>query len=175
MRIPLLAGREFTKRDRKGTTPVAIVNKAWTKVNFGSWNPVGGSVISFGLDGKPRQMEIVGLARNARYDDLTGDFPAMVYLPLEQDPGLPVDEMTFFLRAVGEPLRYAGAVREIVHRADPQIQVEALSTQTTQIEREIVPETLFARLCTAFALLSLAIACVGLYGTTSYAVARRTE
>jgi ABC-type antimicrobial peptide transport system permease subunit len=53
--------------------------------------------------------------------------------------------------------------------------VEALSTQTAQIEREIVPETLFARLCTAFALLSLAIACVGLYATTSYAVARRTS
>ena len=49
-----------------------------------------------------------------------------------------------------------------------------LSTQTAQIEREMVPETLFARLCTAFAMLSLAIACVGLYGTTSYTVARRT-
>jgi len=50
----------------------------------------------------------------------------------------------------------------------------ALSTQTAQIEREMVPEMLFARLCTAFAMLSLAIACVGLYGTTSYAVARRS-
>ncbi len=38
----------------------------------------------------------------------------------------------------------------------------------------MIPETLFARLCTAFAMLALAIACVGLYGTTSYAVARRT-
>jgi ABC-type antimicrobial peptide transport system permease subunit len=39
----------------------------------------------------------------------------------------------------------------------------------------MVSEILFARLCTAFAILSLAIACVGLYGATSYAVARRTR
>jgi macrolide transport system ATP-binding/permease protein len=175
MRIALLAGREFEERDRKGTLPVAIVNEAWAKVNRGGGNPVGQSVISFGLGTKPQQMEIVGLARNARYDDLTGDFPAIVYLPLEQNPGLPVDEMTFFLRTAGNPLGYAGAVREIVHQADPRIPVEALSTQTAQIERETVPEMLFARLCTAFAMLSLAIACVGLYGTTSYAVARRTS
>lgn len=175
MRIPLLAGREFDDRDRKDTTPVAIVNEAWEKVNLHGGNPVGQSVISFGLHTKPQQMEIVGLARNARYDDLTGDFPAIVYLPWEQNPGLPVDEMTFFLRTAGNPLGYAGAVRQVVHQADARMPVEALSTQTAQIEREIVPEMLFARLCTAFATLSLVIACVGLYGTTSYAVARRTS
>ena len=175
MRIPLLAGREFDERDRKGALPIAIVNEAWAKVNLDGRNPVGQSVISFGFDAKPQQVEIVGLARNARYDDLTGDFPAIVYMPLDQNVGLPVDEITFFLRTAGNPLGYAGAVREIVHQADARIPVEALSTQTAQIEREIVPETLFARLCTAFAMLSLAIACVGLYGTTSYAVARRTS
>ena len=175
MRIPLLAGREFDERDRSGTLPVAIVNAAWAKVNLDGRNSVGQSVISFGMHGKPQQAEIVGLARNARYDDLTGDFPAIVYMPLEQNVGLPVDEMTFFLRTAGNPLGYASAVREIVHRADARIPVAALSTQTAQIEHEMIPETLFARLCAAFAMLSLAIACVGLYGTTSNAVARRTS
>src|SRR5215472_11940721 len=174
MRIPLLAGREFDERDRKGALPVAIVNEAWAKVNLDGRNPVGQSVISFGFEAKPQQVEIVGLARNARYDDLTGEFPAIVYITMEQNAGLTVDEMTFFLRTAGNPLAYAGSVREIVHRADARIPVAALSTQAAQIEHEMVPEALFARLCTAFAMLSLAIACVGLYGTTSYAVARRT-
>jgi predicted permease len=175
MRIPLLAGREFDERDRRGTPLVAIVNEAWVKRNLGNRNPVGHSVISFGLDNtKPQEMEIVGLARNARYDDLTGDFPAVVYLPFEQNPNVPADEMTYFLRTAGNPSGVAGAAREIVRQADARIPVAALSTQTAQIEREMVPETLFARLCTAFAMLSLAIACVGLYGTTSYTVARRT-
>jgi predicted permease len=175
MRIPLLAGREFDETDRRGRPPIAIVNEAWAKVYLGGGNPVGQSAISFGLNAKPQQVEIVGLARNTRYDDLTGDFPAIVYMPLEQNVGLPVDEMTFFLRTAGNPSGHAGTVREVVHQADARIPVAALSTQTAQIEHEMAPETLFARLCTAFAMLSLAIACMGLYGTTSYAVARRTS
>jgi macrolide transport system ATP-binding/permease protein len=174
MRIPLLAGREFDERDRMGAPPVAIVNEAWVKVNLGGGNPVGGRVTSFGFRMKPQQMEIIGLARNTRYDDFTGDFPAIVYLPFEQNLDVPVDEMTFFLRTAGNPPGYASAVREIVHQADARIPVAGLSTQVAQIEREMVSEALFARLCTAFAMLALAIACVGLYGTTSYAVARRT-
>lgn len=51
---------------------------------------------------------------------------------------------------------------------------KGLSTQVARIQREMSQETLFAWLCTAFAVLALAIACVGLYGTTSYTVARRT-
>jgi predicted permease len=175
MRIPLLAGREFDETDRRGRPPVAIVNEAWAKANLAGGNPVGQSVVGFGLHAKPQQVEVVGLARNARYDDLTGDFPAIVYMPVEENADLPVDDMTFFLRTTGNPSGYAGAVREIVHQADARIPVAALSTQAAQIEHEMAPETLFARLCTAFAMLSLAIACVGLYGTTSYAVARRTS
>ena len=151
MHIPLVAGREFDERDRLGAPPVAIVNEAWVKVNLEGRNPVGQRVTSFGLRMKPQEMEIVGLARNARYDDLTGDFPAVVYLPFEQNLDVPVDEMTFFLRVAGNPQGYASAVREIVHQADARIPVAGLSTQAAQIEREMVPETLFARLCTAFA------------------------
>ncbi len=84
-------------------------------------------------------MEIIGLARNAKYDDLTGDFPAVVYMPFEQNLDVPNDEMTFFLRTAGNPLGYAGAVREIVHQADARIPVAGLSTQAAQIEREMVP------------------------------------
>jgi predicted lysophospholipase L1 biosynthesis ABC-type transport system permease subunit len=131
-------------------------------------------VTNFGLQTKPQEMEIVGLAKNARYDDLTGDFPAVVYLPFEQNLDVPVEEMTFFLRTTGNPLASASAVREIVHQADPRIPVAGLTTQSAQIDSEMGQETVFARLCSIFALLALSIACVGLYGTTSYAVARRT-
>jgi macrolide transport system ATP-binding/permease protein len=174
MHIPLLAGREFNERDRPGTQRVAIVNEAWVKVNLGGGDPVGRSVISYGLRAKPQELEIVGLAKNARYDDLTGEFPAVVYMSLEQNLDVPVDEVTFFLRTAGNPLGFASAVREIVRQADARIPVTSLGSQASQIETEMAPQTLFARLCTAFALLALAIACVGLYGTTSYAVARRT-
>ncbi len=174
MRIPLVAGREFDERDQRGAAPVAIVNEAWVKVNLDGRNPVGEHVVSYGFDDKPVAMEIVGLVKNARYDDLTGKFPAVVYLPVEQNSGDCVSEMTFFLRTTGDPLKLASAVREIAHGADARIPVTALQTQAAQIEGEMTPQILFARLCTVFALLALTIASVGLYGTVSYNVARRT-
>ncbi len=175
MRIPLVAGREFDERDRLGAPPVAIVNEAWLKVNLEGRNPIGQRVVSFRQGLKPSEMEIVGVARNARYEELTGKFPAIVYVPFLQDRNLPVDEMTFFLSTAGDPLAYAGTVREIVHQADARIPVTNLSTQSSRIEREMGPQILFTRLCSGFALLALVIACVGLYGTMSYTVARRTS
>jgi ABC-type antimicrobial peptide transport system permease subunit len=65
-------------------------------------------------------------------------------------------------------------VREIVRQADARIPVAEVRTQSAEIDRSIGQEIAFARLCTSFAILALAIACVGLYGTVSYNVARRT-
>jgi predicted permease len=173
--IPMLEGREFDARDRIGSPPVAIVNEAWVKVNLEGRNATGQHVLSFAPGLKPQEMEIIGVAQNARYDELTGNFPAIVYMPYAQNLNVRVEEMTFFLRTTGRPLGYANTVREIVHQADARIPVTNLGTQVSQIDQEMSQEILFARLCTGFAVLALAIACVGLYGTMSYMVARRTS
>lgn len=174
MKIPLIAGRGFDERDRAGTAPVAIVNEAWVKANLADGNPVGQRVVSYGLDDKPIEMEVAGVAKNALYNRIEQPFPAIVYLPLDQGFGAPPDQITFFLRTTGDPLQSAGAVREIVHQADARIPVTNLASQQYRIEQEMGDEILFARLSAGFALLALSIACVGLYGTMSYMVARRT-
>ena len=174
MQVPVIAGRGFDGRDRLGAAPAAIVNEAWAKVNLGGRNPVGQQVVSYGPGVKTQQMEIIGLVKNTRYDDITGAFPPIVYLPFEQNLAYPPGEVTYFVRTAGEPGAAASAVREIVRQADARIPVAGMGTQAAAIEREMGAEKLFARLCTVFALLALAIAGVGLYGTTSYAVARRT-
>ncbi len=174
IQTPLLSGRDFEERDRIGSAPVAIVNEAWAKVNFQSRNPVGAHVTNFGMDNKPHDLEIVGLVRNVRYSDLTGAFPSIVYMPYAQNLDVPVDRMTFLLRTAGDPLNYAQTVRDIVRQTDARIPITDLKTQVAQIEEEMTPQILFARLCSGFALLALLIACVGLYGTMSYGVARRT-
>jgi macrolide transport system ATP-binding/permease protein len=174
MKIPLIAGREFDERDRAGSAPVAIVNEAWAKVNLDGRNPIGESVVSFGLDGKPVHLAVIALAKNAMYSNIREGFPATVYLPLDQNQGAPAEEMTYFLRTSGDPLKYAGAVRTIVHEADARIPVTNLASQEQRIEQYVGQEIVFARLSAAFAILALSIACVGLYGTLSYAVARRT-
>ena len=82
--------------------------------------------------------------------------------------------MTFALRTSGDPLSYVKTVREIVRQADGRVPMTDVKTQAAQVDQMMSQEILFARLCTAFALLALLIACVGLYGTMSYTVARRT-
>jgi ABC-type antimicrobial peptide transport system permease subunit len=75
---------------------------------------------------------------------------------------------------VGNPLGYVHAVRDLVQRADQRLPLSEVKSQSAWIDQEINQEITFARLCTAFAVLALAIACVGLYGAMSYRVARRT-
>jgi ABC-type antimicrobial peptide transport system permease subunit len=57
---------------------------------------------------------------------------------------------------------------------DARVPLSNINTQVADIDQTISQEILFAKLCTAFAVLALVIACVGLYGTMSYNVARRT-
>jgi macrolide transport system ATP-binding/permease protein len=175
MQIPLVAGREFNEKDIAGGAPMAVVNQAWAKIHLPGLNPVGQYVVSYGLEKQPQQLRIIGLAKNARYDNITGDFPAIVYLPASEKLDVNVDEVEFMLRTAVDPLSVSSAVRNIVHEADTRIPVTGLETQSAQIEGEMTQQTLFARLCAAFAALALAIACVGLYGMMSYTVARRTS
>ena len=67
MGMPLLAGREFGERDRMGAPFTAIVNEAWVKVNLGGGNPVGQRLTSLRPRLKPREMEIIGLVKNASH------------------------------------------------------------------------------------------------------------
>jgi ABC-type antimicrobial peptide transport system permease subunit len=83
--------------------------------------------------------------------------------------------MTYELRAAGDPMNLIGAAREIVRQADSRIPVTGVRTQKDAIDQTIGQERTFATLCTSFALLAVTIACVGLYGTMAYSVARRTN
>ena len=127
------------------------------------------------VGGVPLVLEIVGVAANARYGGLKREIPPVVYVPYAQVPPPRLREMTYALRTDGDPLRYVGAVRQIVHEADGRVPVTNIRTQAADIDQTINQEIVFARLCSAFAILALVIACVGLYATMAYAVARRTS
>jgi ABC-type antimicrobial peptide transport system permease subunit len=98
----------------------------------------------------------------------------VVYFPYDQGYPSPED-MVFELRTAGDPLTYVNAVRDVVRQADARVPVADIRTQAAEIDRTINEETALAKLCTVFALLALTIACVGLYGTVAYNVARRTS
>src|SRR5204862_7666402 len=151
-------------------------NQVFAKANFGDRNPLGQHLIlreagDAGL--VARDMEIVGVSRNARYGGLTRAIPPVVYLPYDQGYPQP-DQMVYALRTSGDPLRYVNSVREIVRQADAHVPVSEVRTQAADIDQHINQEITFAQLCSGFAILALVIASVGLYGTVSYNVARRT-
>jgi predicted permease len=173
MQIPLLRGREIDDSDRQGTLPVAVVSDLFARTYFGQENPVGRRLTVGGSS--PLEAEIIGVAATARYGGLKSSVPPVVYLSYAQMPSSELRQMIFALRTDGDPLRYVGAVRAIVREADARVPVTNVMTQAADVVRTINQEIVFARLCTAFAILALVIACVGLYGTMAYAVARRTR
>jgi ABC-type antimicrobial peptide transport system permease subunit len=113
------------------------------------------------------------VSANARYGGLKGEIPPVVYIPYNQGTFPPVQQITYALRTTGDPLRYVNSVRDTVHQADDRIPLTKVKTQAAEIDQTINQEIVFAKLCTAFAILALIIACVGLYGTMTYTVARR--
>lgn len=173
MQVPILAGRDIQERDHSGSQPVAVINERFAQTNFGGQNPLGRHLILWKDQHPARDMEIVGVAKKARYGGLKEKIPPVVYIPYDQGYPQP-NEMVYALRTAGDPLAYVNSVREIVRRADGRVPVSDVRTQKAEIEDNIHQEITLADLCSAFAMLALTIACVGLYGTMSYTVARRT-
>jgi macrolide transport system ATP-binding/permease protein len=157
---------------------VVVVSELFAKTNFGDADPIGrrieiGGSVSDG--GVPLALEVIGVAANARYGGLKAETPPVVYVPYAQVPSSQLAQMTYAMRTEIDPLRHASIVRQIVHEADGRVPVANLKTQAADIDQTINQEIVFARLCTAFAVLALTIACVGLYATMAYGVARRTS
>ena len=173
MQIPLLMGRGIDEGDWQGSPMVAVVNEAFARRSFGDRSPIGEHLAPRYPNPK-LDFEIVGVAANTLYGDLKGTAPPTVYLPFAQGGWGPVQGMLFELRTEGNPLNYVRAVRELVQRVDPRLPLSDVKSQSAWIDQEISQEIAFARLSTAFAILALAISCVGLYGSMSYRVARRT-
>jgi macrolide transport system ATP-binding/permease protein len=170
MQIPILAGREIDDRDQPGSAPVAVVSERLARTYFGNENPVGRR-ITFSDD--KRAFEIVGVSANVLYGGLKNQESSMtVFVAASQ---ISPDPVTYALRTAGDPLSYVRSVHEIVREADSRIPVTNVVTQAAEIDRTISREITFAKLCTGFAVLALLMACVGLYGTMSYNVARQVS
>ncbi len=170
MQIPMLAGRSLNARDISNPRAV-VVSEVFAKKFFPSGNPLGQRIR---IDGTDQDLEIVGIAKTALYNNLKEETPPQMYLPFTFNVKR-LGGVWFELRTAGDPLKLAAAVREIVHHFAPSVPVTNIKTQTAQIDESISQERTFANLCTCFALLAVIIACIGLYGTTAYAVARRTS
>jgi macrolide transport system ATP-binding/permease protein len=168
MQIPILTGREIDDRDQASSTPVAVINERLARTYFGKENPVGRRITLLDED---RYLEIVGVSGNLRYGGLKEEGSSLIVFTAGSQ--FPLDLATYAVRTTGDPLAYVRSVRKVVRKADPRMPVTNVITQAAEIDRTINQESTFAKLCTGFAVLALLTACVGLYGTLSYGVARQ--
>ena len=171
MQIPILLGREIEARDMTRGHLVAVVSQAFARKNFGDASPIG-HVLALPHDCPKCAIEIVGVSGDALIGrDVREKFGPAVFVP----GSVPWagEEIIFELRTAGSPMGYEQTVREVVRQTDPRLPVYEMRSQSALIDGTMNHEVIFARLCTGFAVLALAIACVGLYGTMSYSVARR--
>jgi predicted permease len=172
MEIPLLLGRDFTGHDSAAGPKIAVVNQMFVRRFFGDENPLGRRFV-FGNTptAGAAEIEIVGIARDAKYTGLREATPPTIYVPATQ---MPEGVANYSLRAAGNPTALFPAIRAAVREIDPTLPVLNLRTQEEQIARISSEELLFARLSGFFGFVALALACVGLYGLMSYLVLHRT-
>jgi len=172
MEIPLLFGRSFTARDDEGAPKVAIVTYAFARHYFDGKNPVGRHFMFGANPNAPAaDIEIVGVARDAKYTTVREAEPVTIYLPA---PQMLDGVANYYVRTGGNPAAMGPAIRAAVREIDPALPVIDLRTQEQQMERRNSQERLFAQLTTFFGGSAVILACVGLFGLMSYLVLQRT-
>lgn len=171
LNIPIQVGRSFQPTDIAGSPRVAVVSAELARQYLGRESPIG-KRIKFDEKGS-FEIEIVGVAGDVKNRSLRASLSPVVYLAEKQAHGM--FYATFALRTRGDPNSLVPQVREAVQEVDPNLPVFDLKLYRDQIAQSFHSELQFARLTSIFGLVGLALACIGLYGILSHAVAQRTR
>jgi predicted permease len=167
MGIPLLAGRDFSEGDGPAGPKVAVINEVMAKAFFGNESPIGRR-----LRYRRDEIQIAGVVRNTKYTGLREEKVRFAYFPYAQHPA---NHATFYCRTTQDPLAVVSALRQEVHKVDPNLPIFGVKTLAGQIDESILTDRLVAALSVMFGVLATVLAAVGLYGVMAYVVIGRTR
>lgn len=173
IQIPLLEGRIFTTQDRLDRSNYVVISKMLAEQRFPGESPLG-KHIKIEWDHKSETMEIIGVVGDTIH--VIGDpIKPMVYFPLLSGATTETTLVTVVVRTAHDPLALAMPVQKQISSLDPQIAVNHVLTMPQIIGRATASQSFSASLVLAFAVLSLMLAAVGLYGVLSYLVTQRVS
>jgi predicted permease len=175
--VPLLLGHPFGPQDTPASPFVAVVNETFVQEYLPNQNPIGRRM-SIGSPFKAPGAEIIGVVADSKYYNLREKPKPMAFFSLWQagaDKHLDAYAGELMIRTSRDPSGAIAEVRRVLIETDSRLPILGAQTLHDQIYESLNQERMITKSCSFFGLLALVLACIGLYGTMAYSVARRTN
>jgi predicted permease len=172
MGVLVLNGRTFTDADTTAGQPVIVISQSTARTVWGSENPIGAQV-RIGAHTRGPWRTIIGVVADVHHDDLTEPLAPAMYTPQTQ---ITDSYLTAVVKSTTRDAAVLAApARAVLRELDPTVPVYDVATLSSLIEKSAAQRRFVMRLLAGFAIVSVLLAAIGLYGVVSHGVAQRTR